>query len=84
MRRPDAGLAAVVDTNVWIGAALPPTGAPAQVLRLVLLRGIVVFSEATFAELETRLWKRKFDRYIHRHKTSGQPSSAPRPWHTFC
>jgi putative PIN family toxin of toxin-antitoxin system len=31
---------------------------------MVLLRGIVVFSEATFAELETRLWKPKFDRYI--------------------
>ena len=43
MRRPDAGLAAVVDTNVWIGAALSPADAPAQVLRLVLLRGIVVF-----------------------------------------
>lgn len=64
MRRPDAGLAAVVDTNVWISAALSPIGAPAQVLRLVLLRGIVVFSEATFAELETRLWKPKFDRYL--------------------
>ena len=64
MRRPDAGLSAVVDTNVWISAALSPTGAPAQVLRLVLLRGMVVFSEATFAELETRLWKPKFDRYI--------------------
>ena len=64
MRRPDAGLTAVVDTNVWIRAALSPTGAPAQVLRLVLLRGIVVFSEATFAELETGLWKPKFDRYL--------------------
>ena len=64
MLRPDAGLSAVVDTNVWISAALSPTGAPAQVLRLVLLRGMVMFSEATFAELETRLWKPKFDRYI--------------------
>ncbi len=64
MQPPDASLAVVVDTNVWISAALSPNGAPAQVLRLVLLRGIVVFSEATFAELETRLWKPKFDRYI--------------------
>ena len=43
MRRPDVGLSAVVDTNVWISAALSPADAPTQVLRLVLLRGIVVF-----------------------------------------
>lgn len=30
----------------------------------MLLQGLPVFSEATFAELETRIWKPKFDRYI--------------------
>ena len=64
MRHLDAGLMTVVDTNVWISAALSSADAPSQMLRMVLLRGIVVFSEATFAELETRLWKPKFDRYI--------------------
>jgi uncharacterized protein len=54
----------VLDTNVWLSAALSPTGAPAQVVRNVLLHGLAVFSEATFAELETRIWKPKFDRYI--------------------
>ena len=54
----------VLDTNVWLSAALSPTGAPAQVVRDVLLQGLAVFSEATFAELETRIWKPKFDRYI--------------------
>jgi uncharacterized protein len=54
----------VVDTNVWISAALSGAGAPAQVLRRVLQVGVVVFSKATFAELEARLWKPKFDRYI--------------------
>jgi uncharacterized protein len=54
----------VVDTNVWISAALSTRGAPAQVLRRVLQQGVPVFSEATFAELEVRLWKPKFDRYI--------------------
>jgi putative PIN family toxin of toxin-antitoxin system len=62
--RPDQGLTAVIDTNVWISAALSPAGAPAQVLRTVLLHGAVVFSDATFAELELRIWKPKFDRYI--------------------
>ena len=54
----------VLDTNVWLSAALSPNGAPAQVVHSVLLQGLAVFSEATFAELETRLWKPKFDRYI--------------------
>lgn len=54
----------VMDTNVWLSAALSPNGAPAQVVRAVLLQEVAVFSEATFAELETRLWKPKFDRYI--------------------
>jgi len=54
----------VLDTNVWLSAALSPSGAPAQVVRAVLLQGLAVFSQATFAELETRLWKPKFDRYV--------------------
>jgi putative PIN family toxin of toxin-antitoxin system len=54
----------VLDTNVWLSAALSPSGTPAQVVRAVLLQGLLVFSEATFAELETRIWKPKFDRYI--------------------
>jgi uncharacterized protein len=54
----------VLDTNVWLSAALSPNGAPAQVMRAVLLHEVAVFSEATFAELETRIWKPKFDRYI--------------------
>ena len=51
----------VVDTNVWLSAALSPTGAPSQVLRGVLAHGVPVFSDATFAELEARIWKPKFD-----------------------
>jgi len=54
----------VVDTNVWLSAALSPTGAPSQVLRRVLAHGVPVFSDATFAELEARIWKPKFDRYL--------------------
>ncbi|GAB4217708.1 MAG: hypothetical protein Fur007_20610 [Rhodoferax sp.] len=57
-------LRAVLDTNVWLSAALSPAGAPAQVVRTVLLQGVPAFSEATFAELQTRLWKPKFDRYL--------------------
>ena len=54
----------VIDTNVWLSAALSANGAPARVVRRVLAHGIPVFSEATFAELNTRIWKPKFDRYL--------------------
>ena len=54
----------VVDTNIWISAALSPGGAPAIIVRQVLAHGLPVFSVATFAELETRLWRPKFDRYL--------------------
>ena len=57
-------LAAVIDTNVWISAALSHAGAPARVVRHLLAHGVPVFSEDTFAELQTRLWKPKFDRYL--------------------
>jgi uncharacterized protein len=54
----------VIDTNVWISAALSANGAPAQVVAKVLAQGLPVFSDATFQELEQRLWKPKFDRYL--------------------
>lgn len=54
----------VVDTNVWLSAALSPRGAPAQLLQRMLTTGRPVFSKSTFAELETRIWKPKFDRYL--------------------
>ena len=54
----------VLDTNIWLSAAISKSGAPAQVVRRVLQMGIPVFSKAIFAELEARLWKPKFDRYL--------------------
>lgn len=55
---------AVVDTKVLISAALLGNSVPALVVRHVLRHGRVLFSEATFAELEQRLWRPKFDRYV--------------------
>ena len=54
----------VIDTNVLISAALIEDSIPAAVVRLALQRGRIVFSAATFAELQTRLWRPKFDRYL--------------------
>ena len=56
---------AVIDTNVLISAALIRGSVPAALVNLVLQHGCILFSEATFAELETRLWRPKFDRYVN-------------------
>lgn len=55
---------AVIDTNVLISAALSRHSPPALVVRHVLAHGHLLFSDATFAELQTRLWRPKFDRYL--------------------
>jgi putative PIN family toxin of toxin-antitoxin system len=55
----------VIDTNVLINAALSPDGVPAKLLAKALTDHHLVFTSATFAELESRLWKAKFDRYIN-------------------
>ena len=62
----------VIDTNVWLSAALSPAGAPSQVVRRVLAHGVPVFSDATFAELKTRIWKPKFDRYLSMEARQGR------------
>ncbi len=62
--RADRRTAVVVDTNIWISAALSRSGAPATFVRHVLAQCTPVFTERTFAELESRIWKPKFDRYL--------------------
>jgi len=54
----------VIDTNVLISAALSARGMPARLVQLVLERDVLVFSQPTFDELKTRLYRPKFDRYI--------------------
>jgi uncharacterized protein len=54
----------VVDTNVWLSAWLAAHGVAAQALRRALNHGVIAFSPATFAELESRVWRPKFDRYF--------------------
>lgn len=61
---PDDYARVVLDTNVLLSAALAPQGAPAELVDRLLSGGRLVFSQATFAELESRIWKPKFDRYL--------------------
>lgn len=54
----------VVDTNVFISAALWPAGRAGEALRVVReAGGVLLFSDETFAELTSRLMRPKFDRY---------------------
>ena len=54
----------VIDTNILISAALSVQGAPAKLVLCALARHRLVFSQATFDELRTRIDRPKFDRYI--------------------
>jgi len=54
----------VIDTNVWISGQLTIAGVAAELTRLVIQHGLPVFSDQTFDELKTRLWRPKFDRYL--------------------
>jgi len=62
--RAESGLRVVIDTNVWISALLMKSGAPAVITHHIVTHGLPVFSPSTFAELESRLWLPKFDRYV--------------------
>lgn len=57
-------LLAVVDTNIWLSAMLSRSGAPASIVKAIIKHGRPVFSNATYDELEQRIWRPKFDRYI--------------------
>lgn len=54
----------VIDTNVWISGQLTEAGVAAELTRLVIQHELPVFSDQTFEELKTRLWRPKFDRYV--------------------
>ena len=54
----------VIDTNVLISASSFGKTPPGLLVRHVLAQGHILFCEATFAELKTRLWRPKFDRYL--------------------
>jgi putative PIN family toxin of toxin-antitoxin system len=56
----------VIDTNVLISSVLSPEGVPARVVRHFICHASIVFSEETYEEFYTRLWRPKFDRYISR------------------
>lgn len=57
---------AVLDSNVLVSAAIFPESIPRRVVDLVCEGGELIFSAATFTELEDALFRTRFDRYIGR------------------
>lgn len=54
----------VIDTNVLISALLFKSSVPFRGLELATKQGIILYSEATFNELERVLNRSKFDKYL--------------------
>ena len=53
----------VIDTNILISAALSPDGTARKALEKVY-KFKIAQSHETYQELSTRIYKRKFDKYI--------------------
>jgi uncharacterized protein len=54
----------VIDTNVFISALLIKKSVPFQVFSIAFEQGIILYSDATFTELQQVIFRRKFDRYL--------------------
>ena len=58
----------VIDTNVLISGALLPDSLPGKAVREVVLHHLSLISEATYAEVESRLLLDKFDKYASKQE----------------
>jgi putative PIN family toxin of toxin-antitoxin system len=67
----------VLDTNVLISAVLSRLGSPYVLVQRVLAEARTVFSEPTFEELRSRVYRPKFDRYIRERVLRDLSASAP-------
>jgi putative PIN family toxin of toxin-antitoxin system len=56
----------VIDTNVFVSAALFSPSVPRQVVSKALRGGLLLFSEHTMDELKEVLFRSKFDRFVSR------------------
>ncbi|MHC5822185.1 MAG: putative toxin-antitoxin system toxin component, PIN family [Nostoc sp.] len=54
----------VIDTNVLLSAALSPNGTARKALDKVYKKFKIAQSDKTYQELNTRIYKGKFDKYI--------------------
>jgi uncharacterized protein len=58
----------VIDTNIFISAALSPGGIAYQAFAKAVQNFIIVQSNETYQEIADRIYKSKFDKYISNEK----------------
>jgi putative PIN family toxin of toxin-antitoxin system len=58
----------VIDTNVFVSAAVFSPSVPRQAVSKALRGGLLLFSEYTMDELKEVLFRSKFDRYVSRNE----------------
>src|ERR1700691_699850 len=58
----------VIDTNVFVSAAVLSNSVPRQAVSKILRGGLLLFSESTMDELKAVLFRSKFDRYVSRQE----------------
>jgi putative PIN family toxin of toxin-antitoxin system len=58
----------VIDTNVFVSAAVFSPSVPRQAVSKALRGGLLLFSEYTMDELKEVLFRSKFDRYVSREE----------------
>ena len=54
----------VIDTNVFISALLIKKSVPFQVVEIAFKQGIILYSDATFTELQKVIYRQKFNKYL--------------------
>ena len=57
----------VVDTSVFVSAAVFSLSVPRQAVKKALKEGVLIFSDCTMDELKEVLFRSKFDLYVSRH-----------------
>jgi len=58
----------VVDTSVFVSAAVFSLSVPRQAVKKALKEGVLIFSDCTMDELKEVLFRSKFDLYVSRHE----------------
>jgi uncharacterized protein len=58
----------VIDTNVFVSAAVFSNSVPRQAVSKALRGGLLLFSEDSMDELKEVLFRSKFDRYVSREE----------------
>ncbi len=54
----------VIDTNIFISAALSPNGTANQAVTKAIQEFTIVHSDETYQEIANRIYRAKFDKYI--------------------